>query len=292
MMSLSALRPAMRRASRLRSTSNRVKAAYKDTPMNSEAFYTNVDQAIDAVTSSTAEEERAAKRRALKIQRDREQLMYRTSAIAASALFIGMAVAATYYRFFFHARGTFPVTEFWCTLFFIGGGMVMMEMYARWAHRVLWHEFGAGWAVHKSHHVAREGPFEANDIFAVMNAVPAIVLTAYGFFTPSEFGGMCFGLGMGITVFGIAYMFVHDGLVHKRFPVGPIAQVPQLKRIAIAHRMHHTDKYGGLPYGMFLGPQELEAAGAGAELDRLVEEMKLTAAKQREDKENAAKASR
>lgn len=50
--------------------------------------------------------------------------MYRTSAIAASALFIGMAVAATYYRFFFHARGTFPITEFWCTLFFIGGGMV------------------------------------------------------------------------------------------------------------------------------------------------------------------------
>lgn len=73
--------------------------------------------------------------------------------------------------------------------------------------------------------------------------------------------------------------------MHKRFPVGPIAEVPQLKRIAIAHRMHHTDKYGGLPYGMFLGPQELEAAGAGAELDRLVEEMKLTAAKQREDKD-------
>lgn len=88
---------------------------------------------------------------------------------------------------------------------------VMMEMYARWAHRVLWHEFVPGWAVHKSHHEAREGPFEANDIFAVMNAVPAIALTAYGFFTPSEFGGMCFGLGMGITVFGIAYMFVHDG---------------------------------------------------------------------------------
>lgn len=80
--------------------------------------------------------------------------------------------------------------------------------------------------------------------------------------------------------------------MHKRFPVGPIAEVPQLKRIAIAHRMHHTDKYGGLPYGMFLGPQELEAAGAGAELDRLVEEMKLTAAKQREDKDISTKSVR
>lgn len=149
---------------------------------------------------------------------------------------------------------------------------VGMEMYARWAHKALWHDFQPGWAIHESHHKPRIGPFEANDIFAVINAAPAIALTAYGFFTPSEWGGVCFGLGMGMTVFGIAYMFVHDGLVHKRFPVGPIAQVPQLKRIAIAHRIHHTDKYGGLPYGMFLGPQELEAVGAGPELDRMVEE--------------------
>eukprot|EP00892_Ulva_mutabilis_P006968 jgi/Ulvmu1/4643/UM002_0374.1 len=252
--------------------------------MNSDAFRETVDHSVDALPTDSAMDQRAAKVQARKVQRDREQLMYRTSAIAASALFVGLAVAATYYRFFFHSQGMFPITEFWCTLFFIGGGMVMMEMYARWAHRVLWHEFVPGWAIHKSHHETRVGPFEANDIFAVMNAVPAIALTAYGFFTPSEWGGMCFGLGMGITVFGIAYMFVHDGLVHKRFPVGPIAEVPQLKRIAIAHRMHHSDKYGGLPYGMFLGPQELEAAGAGAELDRLVEEMGRTAAKAAEHK--------
>jgi beta-carotene 3-hydroxylase len=147
-----------------------------------------------------------------------------------------------------------------------------MEMYARWAHKALWHDFQPGWAIHESHHQPRIGPFEANDIFAVMNAVPAIALTAYGFFSSSDWGGICFGLGMGITVFGIAYMFVHDGLVHKRFPVGPVAHVPQLRRIAIAHRIHHTEKYGGLPYGMFLGPQELEAVGAGPELDRMVEE--------------------
>lgn len=127
---------------------------------------------------------------------------------------------------------------------------VGMEMYARWAHRVLWHDFQPGWAIHESHHRARTGPFEANDIFAIMNAAPAIALTAYGFFTPTEVGGICFGLGMGITVFGIMYMFIHDGLIHKRFPVGPIAEVPVLKRIAIAHRLHHSDKYNGVPFGM------------------------------------------
>ena len=32
-------------------------------------------------------------------------------------------------------------------------------------------------------------------------------------------GGVCFGAGLGITIFGIMYMFIHDGMVHRRFPV-------------------------------------------------------------------------
>ena len=43
--------------------------------------------------------------------------------------------------------------------------------------------------------------------------------------------------GLGITMFGMAYMFVHDGLVHKRFPVGPIAEVPYLQKVAAAHQV-------------------------------------------------------
>ncbi len=52
--------------------------------------------------------------------------------------------------------------------------------------------------------------------------------------------------------------------------VGPIAQVPYLRRVAVAHQLHHSEKYGGVPWGMFLGPQELEAVGAREELDRMV----------------------
>lgn len=43
--------------------------------------------------------------------------------------------------------------------------------------------------------------------------------------------------GLGITVFGMAYMFVHDGLVHRRFSVGPIANVPYFRRVAAAHKV-------------------------------------------------------
>ena len=57
---------------------------------------------------------------------------------------------------------------------------VGMEMWARWAHKVLWHDYEAGWLLHKSHHEPRLGPFEANDIYAIANAVPAIALCLYG----------------------------------------------------------------------------------------------------------------
>jgi beta-carotene 3-hydroxylase len=96
---------------------------------------------------------------------------------------------------------------------------------------------------------------QANDVFALVNAVPAMGLCLYGFLTPNISGSLCFGAGLGITLFGIMYMFIHDGMVHKRFPVGPIADMPAMKRVAVAHRLHHSEKYGGVPWGMFFGPQ-------------------------------------
>ena len=76
-----------------------------------------------------------------------------------------------------------------------------MEMWARYAHKALWHDFEPGWALHKSHHVPRVGPFEDNDVFALVNAIPAMGLCAYGFLTPDVIGGVpppslpCYTLG-------------------------------------------------------------------------------------------------
>lgn len=33
-----------------------------------------------------------------------------------------------------------------------------------------------------------------------------------------------------------------------------VLQVPYLKRVAIAHTLHHSEKYDGVPWGLFLGP--------------------------------------
>lgn len=231
--------------------------------------------ATDTSKRPTSDEE-AEKVKQQRIQRRRErvreQAAYQTAAVAATVGVGALAIFATYYRIAWHLHhgDPFPSAELGSTVLLVFGGMVGMEAYARWAHKALWHDNPWGWALHRSHHEPRTGPFEANDLFAIMNAVPAMALCLYGFLRPDVVGGLCFGAGLGITLFGISYMFVHDGLVHKRFPVGPLADVPALRRVAVAHQLHHTEKYHGVPFGMFLGPQELEAVGAGPELDRLV----------------------
>mmetsp|Transcript_15104 Transcript_15104/g.32729 ORF Transcript_15104/g.32729 Transcript_15104/m.32729 type:complete len:324 (-) Transcript_15104:1299-2270(-) len=223
-------------------------------------------------TSSSVDDAIAARKQ----QRQREQVTYQFAAVAASVGVTSLAIVATYLRFHWHMEddGMFPWGEMFGTLSLVAGGVFGMEMWARFAHKVLWHDYQPGWALHKSHHEPRTGPFEANDLYAIANGVPAMALCAYGFLTPGMVGSLCFGAGLGITLFGIMYMFVHDGLVHRRFPVGPIANMPYMKQLAVAHQLHHAGKYGGAPWGMFLAPQELEAfPGAKEDMERMVAEL-------------------
>ncbi|KAG7537650.1 Fatty acid hydroxylase [Arabidopsis suecica] len=196
-----------------------------------------------------------------------ERFTYLIAAVMSSFGVTSMAIMAVYYRFSWQMKGgEVPLSEMFGTFALSVGAAVGMEFWARWAHRALWHD--SLWNMHESHHKPREGAFELNDVFAIINAVPAIGLLYYGFFNKGLVPGLCFGAGLGITVFGMAYMFVHDGLVHKRFPVGPIANVPYLRKVAAAHQLHHTDKFKGVPYGLFLGPKEVEEVGGKEELEK------------------------
>lgn len=230
-----------------------------------------------ATAASLAEE--AAKTRILeRIERRKsERSTYLIAAIASSIGFSSLAGGAVIYRFIsqMQAGGDVPYLEMFGTFALAVGAAVGMEFWARWAHRALWH--ASLWHMHESHHRPREGPFELNDIFAIINAGPAILLLAYGFFNHGLIPGLSFGAGLGITLFGMAYMFVHDGLVHRRFPVGPIADVPYLQKVAAAHQLHHADKYEGVPYGLFLGPQELEKVGGLADLEAVLAARRLQA---------------
>lgn len=234
-------------------------------------------------------------------ERERAARQYEIAALASSSLVIATAIWATWARLTWHLEVDEGIdyVELLTSLLFTMGAAVGMEFYARIAHKSWWHETWMWalpeewrgewnesiWNLHKSHHEPREGALEQNDIFAVANAVPAIALILYGFLNEGKGAGMCYGAGLGITIFGIAYMFVHDGLVHRRFPVGPVANVPALKRIAMAHKLHHSEKFAGVPYGLFLAVQELEAVGGLDELENMLiaAELRDQAAKQAEE---------
>ncbi|VVB15636.1 unnamed protein product [Arabis nemorensis] len=223
----------------------------------------------DDIPESTSSPEILATSRILKKaeKKKSERFTYLIAAVMSSFGITSMAIMAVYYRFSWQMKGgEVPVSEMFGTFALSVGAAVGMEFWARWAHRALWH--ASLWNMHESHHKPREGAFELNDVFAIVNAVPAIALLHYGFFNKGLVPGLCFGAGLGITVFGIAYMFVHDGLVHKRFPVGPIANVPYLRKVAAAHQLHHTNKFKGVPYGLFLGPKEVEEMGGKEELEK------------------------
>ncbi|KAG0565340.1 hypothetical protein KC19_8G183500 [Ceratodon purpureus] len=222
---------------------------------------------VSAVGSDGASEiERPEKKRR---NRKGERKVYMMAAIASSIGFTALSAGAVYYRFHYQTQGlSVNYLEIFGTFSLAIGAAVGMEYWARWAHKALWHD--SLWNMHESHHKPREGPFEMNDVFAIINAVPAIALMAYGFFHSGLVPGLCFGAGLGITMFGMAYMFVHDGLVHRRFPVGPIADVPYLQKVAAAHQLHHADLFGGVPYGLFLGPQELKNVGGEEELQKVL----------------------
>ncbi|KAK6936792.1 Fatty acid hydroxylase [Dillenia turbinata] len=236
--------------------------------VNDQKQDTQIQNQSNQSSNSISNEQISSIRVAERVARKKsERFTYLVAAVMSSFGITSMSVMAVYYRFYWQMEGgDIPVSEMFGTFALSVGAAVGMEFWARWAHRALWH--ASLWHMHESHHRPREGPFELNDVFAIINAVPAIALLSYGFFHKGLVPGLCFGAGLGITVFGMAYMFVHDGLVHRRFPVGPIANVPYFRRVAAAHQLHHSDKFNGVPYGLFLGPKELEEVGGLEELEK------------------------
>jgi len=135
-----------------------------------------------------------------------------------------------------------------------------MEPWAMFLHGRVWHH--RLWSVHRSHHSQRRGRFERNDALSALHAPIAAALVMVGCNLHGLAAAVTIGAGAGMTAFGLAYVVVHDGLVHGRLPVAFLARVPWLRRVRNAHRVHHAK--GLAPYGLFLGPQELERARAKA----------------------------
>jgi beta-carotene 3-hydroxylase len=141
-----------------------------------------------------------------------------------------------------------------------------MELVARYGHEYIMHRWGWGW--HESHHVAGAHTFERNDLYAVVFAVPSILLIYFGV----KLEHWILWVGAGMTLYGFLYFFVHDGLVHNRWPLRLVPRGRYLKRLVQAHRMHHAvyARTGCVSFGFLYAPpvrrlkDELKAIHGGA----------------------------
>ncbi len=102
-------------------------------------------------------------------------------------------------------------------------------------HKYVMHGFL--WILHRDHHDhSTEGPLERNDLFFVIFAIPAIILLFFGVknsYSPS------FYIGLGITLYGMAYFLVHDVFIHQRLSIFRNTENPYFRAIRRAHKQHH-----------------------------------------------------
>jgi beta-carotene 3-hydroxylase len=127
-----------------------------------------------------------------------------------------------------------------------------MEFVAWFAHKYVMHGFL--WYLHKDHHQHEPGFFEKNDAFFLIFAIPSAACYIIG----SAVAGMLplFFVGVGISLYGIAYFLVHDIFIHQRFKVFTRTNHRYLKAIRKAHKVHHKhlEPEDGECFGMLLVP--------------------------------------
>lgn len=128
--------------------------------------------------------------------------------------------------------------------------VALMEAVAWATHKHLMH--GRGWGWHASHHAKRQGLLEKNDLYALVFIVLACAILVRGMMAP----GILYWLGMGMTVYGVLYFVLHDGLVHRRWPLRFAPRHPYLRRLIQAHHLHHAThgREGAVSFGFLYAP--------------------------------------
>lgn len=147
-------------------------------------------------------------------------------------------------------KGQKVMTSLLIHFIIIIASLLFMEVFAIIFHKYWMH--GPGWSWHKSHHNPPPGYFEKNDLYALCFSVIAAGL----FITGSLYWPPLWSIGLGFTLYGLLYAFVHDGLVHQRWPIKYSPKNRYLRRLIHAHRLHHhiTQKDGAVSFGFLWAP--------------------------------------
>ena len=131
----------------------------------------------------------------------------------------------------------------------------IMECVAWLMHKYVMHGFL--WYFHEDHHTPHhEGVFEKNDFFFLIFAIPSMILIYLGWHDPELY--YLLAIGYGITLYGFAYFTVHDIFIHQRFKFLKRTDIPYLRAIRKAHKVHHKKmtKEDGECFGMLWVPMK------------------------------------
>lgn len=128
---------------------------------------------------------------------------------------------------------------------------LVMEAVAWASHKYVMHGFL--WNLHKDHHDGGYHPFQKNDAFFLIFAIPCWLSTMYGMMYSM---GWLVAIGLGIFVYGWCYFLVHDVMIHRRFNWFNNSNSHYVKVIRWAHKMHHKNraKHGGESFGLLIVP--------------------------------------
>lgn len=143
--------------------------------------------------------------------------------------------------------GTIIINSLVVLVAFVG-----MEGVAWLAHKYIMH--GLLWRLHKDHHKKEsEGFIEHNDFFFLLFALPGIAALLFGKLNGYNF---LFWIGLGITLYGMAYFLIHDIFIHQRFKVFRNSNSIYFKGLRRAHKIHHKHltKEDGECFGMLWVP--------------------------------------
>lgn len=125
-----------------------------------------------------------------------------------------------------------------------------MELVAWATHKYVMHGFL--WSLHKDHHqVDKNKVLEKNDSFFLIFAIPGSTLIVFG-------EPLSFYIGIGITLYGLAYFIIHEIFIHQRIKLFRNTKSRYLKAIRRAHKIHHKNlnKENGSCFGMLIVPMK------------------------------------
>ena len=128
----------------------------------------------------------------------------------------------------------------------------LMEAVAWLTHKYVMHGFL--WTIHKDHHKKETyGFFEKNDYFFLIFAIPGILGLFFGMQNDYNY---LFWIGLGITIYGFTYFFVHEIFIHQRIKWIRNIDNSYFKGIRRAHKIHHKHlgKEDGECFGMLWVP--------------------------------------